>query len=100
MDLITHLPMTERGFDSVCTFVDRLSKYTYFVPCRENISAPELAQIFLSTIVAKHGMPKKLISDRDPRFVARFWRSLVSALGCDHSLSTAYHPETDGQTER
>ena len=54
----------------------------------------------MATVVAKHGMPRKLISDCDPRFVSHFWRELISVLGCDNALSTAYHPQTDGQTER
>ena len=92
MDLITHLPVTERGKDAVVTFVDRLSKYTYFVACKGGISADELAHVFMSTVVARHGMPKQIVSDRDPRFTSRFWHTLTKLLGCEHSMLMAYHP--------
>ena len=100
MDLITHLPRTARGFDSIATFVDRLSKYVYFVPCVETTNAEDFAHIFLRTVVARHGMPKRIVSDRDGRFVSRFWQALVKALGCNHTMSSSHHPETDGQSER
>lgn len=81
MDLITHLPVTVRGYDAIVTFVCRLSKYVYFVPCRSDITAEELANVFMATVVARHGMPRKLVSDRDGRFTSRFWRALMGALG-------------------
>ena len=96
LDLITHLPKTDRGFDSIATFVDWLSKYTYFVPCTVHITAPELAYIFMATVVAKHGMPHKLISDCDPHFVSHFWHELMLVLGGNHALLMAYHPQMDG----
>ena len=73
MDIITHLPLTDRGYDAIATFVDRMSKYVYFVPCKSMISAEELAKLFMLTVVARHGMPKRIISDRDGRFLSRFW---------------------------
>ena len=100
MDLVTHLPTTDHGYNVIYTVVDRLSKFTYFIPCKHTVSAADLAQLFLATVVARHGMPASIVSDRDPRFTSTFWRNLVSALGCKHSLSTAFHPETDGQSER
>ena len=100
MDLVTHLPTTSAGFDSVYTVVDRLSKYVYFMPCTASVTADDLAQLFLANVVCKHGMPKRIISDRDPRFTSRFWTQLFNSLGCRQALSTAYHPETDGQSER
>ena len=66
MDLITYLPHVSAGYDSVCTIVDRLSKYVYFVPCAKTISAKGLSKLFLCTIVARHGMPYIIISDHDP----------------------------------
>ena len=83
MDLITHLPLSSQGHDSICTFVDRFSKYVYFVPCKETATAADIAQLFITTVVAHYGMPACVISDRDPRFVSKFWRALVSALGCE-----------------
>ena len=73
MDIITHLPVTERGCDAIATFVDCMSKYIYFVPCKSTISAEELAQLFIATVVSRHGMPKRIISDRDGRYLSRFW---------------------------
>ena len=100
MDLITHLPATDKGSDCIATFVDRLSKFVYYVPCSVNITAPELADVFIRTVVCNHGMPSRIVSDRDPRFLSHFWQALVTALQCKHSLSSSYHPETDGQSER
>ena len=83
MDLITHLSVTDRGFDSIVMFVDRLSKYVYFVPCVETISAEQLAHLFLQHVVLRHGMPRRIVSDRDPRFTSKFWSTLMRALACD-----------------
>ena len=73
MDIITHLPVTERGCDAIATFVDHMSKYIYFVPCKSMISAEELAQLFIMMVVARHGMPKWIISDRDGSYLSWFW---------------------------
>ena len=73
MDIITHLPVTERGCDAIAMCVDRMSKYVYFVPCKSMISAEELTQLIFVTVVSRHGMPKRIISDRDGRFLSRFW---------------------------
>ena len=81
-NLITGLPKTERGFDAIATFVCCLSKYAYFVACHSMITAEEYANLFMQHVVAHHGMPKQLVSDRDPQFTSRFCSTLVSALGC------------------
>ena len=81
LDFITHLPVTAAGHNSIVTFVDRLSKYVYFVACRHDITAEQLANVFLATVVARHGLPRRLVSDRDPRFTSRFWKALTGALG-------------------
>ena len=73
MDIITHLPVTERGFDAIAMFVDCMSKDVYFVPCKSTISAEKLAQLFIATVVSRHGMPKRIISDHDGRYLSRFW---------------------------
>ena len=73
MDIITHLPVTERGCDAIAMFVDCMSKYIYFVLCKSTISAEELAQLFITIVVAWHGMPKQIISDHDGKFLSRFW---------------------------
>ena len=73
MDLITHLPMSDTGFDYIATFVDRFSKVTYFVPVHGTIDASEFASVFFRTVVCKHGMPDRVVSDRDRRFISSFW---------------------------
>ena len=72
MDLITYLPTSE-GFDSVFTIVDRFSKYVTFIPCKATCTAPDLARMFYDHIVCKFGMPQKIVSDRDSRFLSKFW---------------------------
>jgi hypothetical protein len=99
-DLITQLPKTRSGFDAIAVFVDRLSKYAYFCPTTTKVGAPGVAQLFFDSVWRFHGMPRVLISDRDPRFVSRFWKSLFQICGTRLNVSTAYHPETDGLTER
>ena len=100
MDLITQLPQTPRGFDAIITFTDRLSKMVHFAPCTTTVDAPGVAHIFFDTVFRHHGLPIKIISDRDPRFASNFWRSLFALTGTRLGMSTAFHPETDGQSER
>ena len=73
MDIITHLPVTERGCDAIAMFVDCMSKHVYFVPCKSTISAEELTQLFIAMVVSQYGMPKWIISDGDGRYLSRFW---------------------------
>ncbi|KAJ0752567.1 putative nucleotidyltransferase, Ribonuclease H [Helianthus annuus] len=100
MDLITKLPRTKKGHDAIWVIVDRLTKSAHFLPIREDFSAEKLAKIYVDEIVSRHGVPLNIISDRDARFSSRFWRTMQSAMGTQLNLSTAYHPQTDGQTER
>jgi hypothetical protein len=100
LDLITCLPRTAQGFDAAVVFVDRLTKMTHFQPTRTTVTAEGLAEIFLRTIVVAHGMPLSLVSDRDSKFTSKFWRALTAHTGTRLKMSTAYHPQTDGQTER
>ena len=88
--------MTERGYNAILMFMCRLSKYGYYIPCKSTMIAKEFADIFLRVIIAHHGMPKKIISDCDSRFTSKFWRVLVAWMGCNHAMSSAYHPQTDG----
>jgi len=104
MDFIVKLPVskepgTNQPYDSIFVATDRLTKYGYFIPCREDMSAEDLAYLFNRHVVSQHGVPKRIISDRD-KLYRRFWMSLMNQLGIHHKLSTAYHPETDGATER
>lgn len=100
MDLITDLPVTPRGYDSVLVIMDRLSKMAHFVPCKKTLSSQELAVIFAREVIRLHGFPKSIISDRDVRFTSLFWRDLCKIFGTKLGMSTAFHPQTDGQTER
>ncbi|KAD6118870.1 hypothetical protein E3N88_10141 [Mikania micrantha] len=100
MDFITKLPRTANGKDSIWVIVDRLTKSAHFLPIRETYPVRKLARIYIDEIVSRHGIPLSIISDRDARFTARFWESLHEAFGTRLDLSTAYHPQTDGQTER
>jgi hypothetical protein len=100
MDLITDLPPTARKHDAVVTFVDRLSKLVHFAPTTKTVDATELARIFMETWHKHHGTPKVIISDRDPRFQGHFWKAYFDKLGTQLRFSTAFHPQTDGQSER
>ncbi|GKE12762.1 putative reverse transcriptase domain-containing protein, partial [Tanacetum coccineum] len=100
MGFITKLPKSSQGFGTIWVIVDRLTKSAYFLPIRENDPLDKLARLYLNRIVARHELPVSIICDRDGRFTSNFWRSFQKALGTDLSMSTAYHPETDGQSER
>ncbi|KAJ9567836.1 hypothetical protein OSB04_003802 [Centaurea solstitialis] len=100
MDFVTKLPKTKKGHDSIWVIVDRLTKSAHFLPIRESYSIDRLAQLYVNEIVMRHGVPISIISDRDSRFTSRFWQSLHAALGTSMDLSTAYHPQIDGQTKR
>ncbi|KAJ9542437.1 hypothetical protein OSB04_028943 [Centaurea solstitialis] len=100
MDFVTKLPKTKKGHDTIWVIVDRLTKSAHFLPIKETYSIDKLAQLYVGEIVMRHGVPISIISDRDSRFTSRFWQSLQAALGTRVDLSTAYHPQTDGQTER
>ena len=100
MDYITSLPPCARtGNDAIVVFVCKLTKLKHFVACKTGIDAPSTARLFLDSVVKLHGMPERIISDRDPRFTAHFWKAFWAGLGTTLSMSTAYHPQTDGQTE-
>lgn len=105
LDWIVKLPLSEEPvtkvkYDSILVITDRLTKYAYFLPYKETASTEDLAYTFLRNIVANHAMPKEIISDRDKLLKSNFWKSLTTQLGINHKLSTSYHPQTDGQTER
>ena len=100
MDWITHLPATPRGHTSILVCVDRLSKMVHLIATKDTSGAEDTARLFFDNVVRLHGVPKSIVSDRDARFTSHFWASLCDRLGVDRSMSTAFHPETDGQTER
>jgi hypothetical protein len=100
VDLITDLPVSN-GFDSILTIVDHgCSKAAVFLPCHKTINAPGVAELYAQRVFPFFRIPRQVISDRDPRFTARFTTELCKILKIDQNLSTAYHPQTDGQSER
>jgi hypothetical protein len=100
MDFVSGLPRTTGGHDSIWVIVDRLTKSAHFLPVRTTYSLNRLARLYLQEIVRLHGVPVSIVSDRDPRFVSRFWSGLQEAMGTRLKFSTAFHPQTDGQSER
>ncbi|MBW0567856.1 hypothetical protein O181_107571 [Austropuccinia psidii MF-1] len=99
MDFITQLPLSN-PFDSNLVIVDRFSKMAVFMPTMFSITSLDLAHLFFRNIFSKHGLPSNIFSDRGPSFVSSFWTNICQQLKISRDLSTAYHPETDGQTER
>ena len=100
MDFVTGLPCTVAGHDAVMVMCDRLTKMVHFAACTKTVDATGAARLFRDHVFAAHGLPVSIISDRDARFTSEFWSSLMHLLGVKHKLSTAFHPQTDGQTER
>ncbi|XP_052623591.1 uncharacterized protein LOC128128868, partial [Lactuca sativa] len=100
MDFVTKLPKTSDGLDTIWVIIDRLTKSAHFLPIKESYKMERLTRLYLREIVRLHGVPKSIISDRDSRFTSQFWQSLHKAMGTHLDMSTAYHPQTDGQSER
>ncbi|GJZ34973.1 putative nucleotidyltransferase, ribonuclease H [Tanacetum coccineum] len=100
MDFVTGLPTTQKRHDAIWVVVDRLTKSAHFLPIRKNYGISKLAEIFRQEIVRLHGTPTSIVSDRDPKFTSRFWKGLQKAWGTRLKFSTAFHPQTDGQSER
>ncbi|GJT78011.1 putative reverse transcriptase domain-containing protein [Tanacetum coccineum] len=100
MDFVTKLPRTSSGHDTIWVIVDRLTKSTHFLPMREDYKKDRLARLYLNEIIARHGVSISIISDHDSRFTSRFWQSMQEALGTRLDMSMAYHPQTNGQSER
>ena len=100
MDFVVGLPRTQQGNDTVWVIVDRLTKSAHFIPIKISHNLNKLAELYVKEVVRLHGIPASIISDRDPRFTSRFWMSLQEALGTKLKFSTAFHPQTDGQSER
>lgn len=99
MDFVTGLPESE-GYDAIMVIVDRLTKMRHLLPCNTTVNAEDVAQLYLRNVWKLHGLPTHVTSDRGTQFTARFWKELCKHLGIEARMSTAFHPETDGQTER
>ena len=99
MDFITELPRTQAGNDAIWTIIDRFNKQAHFIPVKKTIKADHMAKVFLAQIFKYHGMPKTIVSDRDPRMTSNFWQALFENMGTKLDFSSAYHPQTDGQSE-
>jgi transposase InsO family protein len=100
MDFNVGLPRTQSGYDSIWVIVDRLTKVAHFIPVKTTYSGPQLAELYMSRIVGLHGVPKKIVSDRGTQFTLKFCERLHETLDTQLRFSSAYHPQTDGQTER
>ena len=98
-DFITKLPLAQ-GYDSILVVVDWFTKMVHFVPTTEKTTAEELARLFRDNVWRLHGLPESIISGRGPQFAIGLMRELNEMLGIKTKLSTAFHPQTDGQTER
>nr|GEU63140.1 putative reverse transcriptase domain-containing protein [Tanacetum cinerariifolium] len=100
MDFVTKLLRAQSGNDTIWVVVDRLTKSTHFLPMKETDHMDKLARLYLKEVITRHGIPVLIICDRDPKFTSNFWKAFQKAMGTRLDMSTAYHPETDGQSER
>jgi hypothetical protein len=100
MDFIMGLPLTIRKYNSIWVIVDRLTKSTHFIPVNTNYNVQKYAEIYIARVLCLHRVSKMIVSGRGSQFVARFWEQLHASLGTHLIHSSAYHPQTNGQTER
>ena len=100
MDFVTSLPTVQGGYDSIMVVVDYLTKLAHLIPIKKNFFASDIARIFIKEIFCLHGLPKRIVSDRDAKFTSNFWTSLFKGIETQLNFSTAYHPKIYGQTQR
>ncbi|POM63219.1 Pol protein, partial [Phytophthora palmivora] len=100
LDFVFGLPAYDKGNTGILVFVSRLSKMVHLAPVRDKVTGKQAAQLFLDSVFRYHGLPETIVSDRDPRFTGAFWDTLFQLLETKLTMSTADHPQTDGQTER
>src|SRR5438046_9756172 len=99
MDFLGPLPESTSGHDMILIIIDHLTKMAIFIPTYSTASSKDTAELFLREVFRYHGLPSNIISDRDPRFTAKFWEALQKALGVKLLMSTAEHPQTDGEAD-
>ena len=99
MDFITDLPLSE-GADAILIVIDRLTKMAHLIQCTKDMDAKQVQEMFLKEIFRLHGLPRDIITDRGSIFTSDLWKDTTKKLGIGRRLSTAFHPQTDGQTER
>jgi hypothetical protein len=100
IDFIVGLPKTQSGYDSIWVIVDRLSKVAHFIPVKTTYKGTKLAELYIARIVYLHRVPKKIVSGQGTQFTSKFWEKLHESMDTKLNFSSAYHPQTDGQTER
>jgi hypothetical protein len=100
MDFIVRLPRTRDGYDSIWVTVDKLTKVAHFIPVKTTYSRAKLTELYMARIVCLHGVPKKIVSDEGTQLASHFWQKLHESMDTKLNFSSAYHPQTDGQTER
>ena len=100
IDFITKLPQSSRQHDSIMVVVNKLTKAAHFLLVKSTHKAADIAEIYMKEIARLYGIPKAIVSDKDSKFTSNFWKGLLKEFGTSLNLSTAYHPQTDGQTER
>ena len=99
MDFITDLPPVD-GYDSILVIVDCFSKMAHFIPCTKTITSTGLSTLFINNIVRIHGLPNDIVSNRGPQFNSQFWNATLKNLNIQCNLSSAFHPQSDGQMEQ
>ena len=99
-DFVTALPESVDGYNAICTVVDRCTKMVHLIKCTDSTTAAQFAQLMLDNVFTKHGLPGDILTDRDPRFTGHFWRQMCECLNIHCSFTSAWHPQSDGQTER
>ena len=100
MDFVTHLPRTPRSHDAVWVIMDQLTKSAHFLVVQMTFTFDEFCRLYIQEIIRLHGVPVSIVSNRDPRFTARFWKSFQKAMGTWLTMRNVFHPQTDGQSER
>ncbi|CDJ50399.1 hypothetical protein EBH_0033310 [Eimeria brunetti] len=100
VDFVTGLPLTTTGHDAILVVVDSLSKLAHFIPAKKSHSAADIVELLADLLIRYHGFPDVLVSDRDPRFQSEVWSQLCSRFNITRAMSSSYHPQTDGPTER